>query len=1104
MSDLPRLLLCSFDVIPAPTGSSRRITEYLRGLSDHFNVVGLTAKTPDHSHIERYHGARLLRVPVGTGDLLSKLQTFDRAVRRQLESEEYAVVHFTDPFGGYALCELRETYGYKLVYDAQTFPSQELRFIHPELEGDRKFLAKVRRQELYCLMNADRVITGSEVTRGLIQSLGVSPKNIEVLRAPVDLEPYTEAAMGPPDASPMRVLYLGSQVGWQGLPTLLRAMQHALREVDLRLVVVGPAHTAWKPLLEDLIEELKLGGKVELQPPVAHDDLHKVLALADVGVLPLEDLDRNRVQGGAASKVGEYLAAGRPVIASDLPMARELLTEEVALFHEPGDPEDISECLVALAKNPKRRVRMGKAAFALARRQHDANAIRARLRQVYLELTGLAPSTRPTDDEAGGPAPTLIGTPMSHVRSSEAPGAFGSREAGTDPDVRSGPGRRSGGTDPAIDGPFAERSASGRFAADRRRERRRRRREELADENAAATHPAIAHDEQPVVMGTPIRDDGVGTDPNAASNDEPRVVLGTPLREPPELHGTEPSATPPSEPRRVMGTPLREPPPSPPAPVDEIAPDELRATPHAPAAHPSATTSTPEQRSVAAAQQLSPHAPAFAAPRPAKPPAGSVVFAVGTPLEAVPQPKLPPEAVFRPLVAGTPLEALPQPKLPTQVGARPLVAGTPLEALPQPKLPTQAGARPLVAGTPLEALPQPKLPTQAGARPLVAGTPLEALPQPKLPTDSYPRHHGTEIPLDAPPQSKVPSEAVPRPLVAGTPLEAQPEPKPPTDAVPRRHGAETPEPLPQSKVPSDAVSRPLVAGTPLEALPQPKLPTDVVPRRHGAETPEPLPQSKVPSDAVSRPLVAGTPLEALPEPKLPTDAVPRRHGAETPEPLPQSKVPSDAVSRPLVAGTPLEALPQPKLPTDAVPRHHVAGPPEALSQPKLPARPIPPVGVVTSTATSAAPPPPPVPVEAPSVVIDPALLDPATSAEGPEEVDPDEVHSADDEGPSEISADQVVETSAASQASEVESADDAVVGPMDDPPPVAYAPAPMPESRLDAWFAQLVHGYCPPEGAQFARPTPPTNFPGRDGPPPETVQPGAPPVQSVPSRTGGG
>lgn len=37
-----------------------------------------------------------------------------------------------------------------------------------------------------------------------------------------------------------------------------------------------------------------------------------------------------------------------------------------------------------------------------------------------------------------------------------------------------------------------------------------------------------------------------------------------------------------------------------------------------------------------------------------------------------------------------------------------------------------------------------------------------------------------------------------------------------------------------------------------------------------------------------------------------------------------------------------------------------------------------------------------------------------------------------------------------------------------------------PPSRLDPWFAQLVHGYCPPESQLFTRHVPPTTMPGRD------------------------
>lgn len=41
----------------------------------------------------------------------------------------------------------------------------------------------------------------------------------------------------------------------------------------------------------------------------------------------------------------------------------------------------------------------------------------------------------------------------------------------------------------------------------------------------------------------------------------------------------------------------------------------------------------------------------------------------------------------------------------------------------------------------------------------------------------------------------------------------------------------------------------------------------------------------------------------------------------------------------------------------------------------------------------------------------------------------------------------------------------------------------LPPCSLAPWLAQLLHGYCPPEGIDFNRPPPPTTFPGRDEPP---------------------
>jgi glycosyltransferase involved in cell wall biosynthesis len=384
--DLPKVLFCAFDVVPAPTGFSARATEFIRALNRDFIVDALTAKSPDQSHIERYHGARLMRVPVGSGDLPQRGQAFQRAVRRQLESDEYQLVQFTDPYGGYALCEARAQYGFKLVYDASTFPSSDVRHTHPHLEGDPRFLAKLRRQELFCLMNADAILVSSSVAADYVASLGIDRTRITVIRSTADPGLFPREQMDRPDRQPMRLVYLGSQVTWQGLPLLLKAVAAAIQSVEVRLAIVGQRNTSWRLQLEEMVRELKLIGKVEFGNPVSHDQLAPLLKSADVGVAPLLPLERNLVQGASLNKVAHYLAAGRPVIASDLPVCHEYLDDTCALFPKPADENDFARRISELARDPARRIAMGEAARVKADRNLHAQDPRRTLTALYLSL----------------------------------------------------------------------------------------------------------------------------------------------------------------------------------------------------------------------------------------------------------------------------------------------------------------------------------------------------------------------------------------------------------------------------------------------------------------------------------------------------------------------------------------------------------------------------------------------------------------------------------------------------------------------------------------------------------------------------------------------
>ena len=70
-------------------------------------------------------------------------------------------------------------------------------------------------------------------------------------------------------------------------------------------------------------------------------------------------------------KVYEYMAAGRPVVASRVGQLCELIEDRVnGLLFDPGDSEALSEALLSLKRDSGLRVRLGQAARATVLQRH--------------------------------------------------------------------------------------------------------------------------------------------------------------------------------------------------------------------------------------------------------------------------------------------------------------------------------------------------------------------------------------------------------------------------------------------------------------------------------------------------------------------------------------------------------------------------------------------------------------------------------------------------------------------------------------------------------------------------------------------------------------
>jgi glycosyltransferase involved in cell wall biosynthesis len=176
--------------------------------------------------------------------------------------------------------------------------------------------------------------------------------------------PAERAFPGLAREGPPRVVYAGQLYPWKGVDVLVEAMA---RVADARLVILGGLEG--EPDLARVrarIEAGGLAGRTELRGTLPQSAVAGELTRAAVIVVPFL---RSAMTERHTSpiKVFEAMAAGRPIVASDLPSTREVLRDgESALLVPPGDAAALAAALRRLLADHALAERLARAAWDAA------------------------------------------------------------------------------------------------------------------------------------------------------------------------------------------------------------------------------------------------------------------------------------------------------------------------------------------------------------------------------------------------------------------------------------------------------------------------------------------------------------------------------------------------------------------------------------------------------------------------------------------------------------------------------------------------------------------------------------------------------------------
>jgi len=159
--------------------------------------------------------------------------------------------------------------------------------------------------------------------------------------------------------------FVGTFGPWHGVMELAQAIKLVPREAPLKFLLVGTGKL--KSEMEQAIREAGLIDRVIFTGSVAHDRVPALLDACDILVSPHIPLADGSDFFGSPTKLFEYMAMGKGIVASRLGQIGDVLShEETALLVEPGDPNQLAEAIVRLSDSPELRARLGANARQLA------------------------------------------------------------------------------------------------------------------------------------------------------------------------------------------------------------------------------------------------------------------------------------------------------------------------------------------------------------------------------------------------------------------------------------------------------------------------------------------------------------------------------------------------------------------------------------------------------------------------------------------------------------------------------------------------------------------------------------------------------------------
>lgn len=257
---------------------------------------------------------------------------------------------------------------------------------HWDMSGMIPLLERFERLNLDA---AARIFVVSDVERRNLLRAGIAAEKIVVNSNGVDTAKFRPGIGGAAARRELGVTddetlagFVGTFGPWHGVLTLAEAVTLLPADSGVRFLLVGAGK--FREEVERIIRAAGKERQVIFTGHVEHQRVPALLDACDILLSPHVPLEDGSEFFGSPTKLFEYMAMGKGIVASRLGQIGDVLSDqETALLTEPGNARQLADAILQLSALPELQERLGRAARAAAIERHTWKRNAGRVLESY-------------------------------------------------------------------------------------------------------------------------------------------------------------------------------------------------------------------------------------------------------------------------------------------------------------------------------------------------------------------------------------------------------------------------------------------------------------------------------------------------------------------------------------------------------------------------------------------------------------------------------------------------------------------------------------------------------------------------------------------------